>query len=356
MKGVGEKGKDPKGKDEDSKGNACCATSPNQRAKPRAMLVIMMAMMMIITKPTPAPEVGAQARSKEHISRELRKDPELGNFPDSEKCPCEHDVQKWEKYHGPGAGSQKGKGDKGRGKGDGQPRGRGRGRNGRKGRQAGLDEWVAPRGMGAAPLHVCGSLKEDGPHSMRAWASSPPACGWSAYPGDGRRETKSAAPQEQEERDEGQSTSCPKNGLGPLKNFKDLPRDFFTVYSRGADIETQFITECVIGGKTYPLTWDSCSAINTIPDEVLLDILNSQAAQGVRTDSKDRSVVELGRREEEEHLRGVASGKLVPVPGLAALNIMFPELGKNAGPTILSRHRVCRKKDNGLGIHRNGRT
>ena len=88
---------------------------------------------------------------------------------------------------------------------------------------------------------------------------------------------------------------------------------------------------------------DGGSGVNSTTEELVLIILNENRAAGISLGDKRHPVLQLEHWEQGEMLRGVASGKAVPLIGSVVLRVTMLELGKDTGPDIKCRFKICAK-------------
>ena len=74
---------------------------------------------------------------------------------------------------------------------------------------------------------------------------------------------------------------------------------------------------------------DSGAGLNTIPEEVVLDVINSCEQAGVNMSDERHPIVELQRWPNEEKCSGVAGGATVPMVGAVILVLTFVD--RNTG-------------------------
>ena len=87
---------------------------------------------------------------------------------------------------------------------------------------------------------------------------------------------------------------------------------------------------------------DTCAGTNSVTEEVVVGIRNKALSDGISPSSPNYPIVQLEKWPHDEVINGVASGKPVPLLGGVVLRIMFREVGKETGPTIEARFKICR--------------
>jgi hypothetical protein len=105
----------------------------------------------------------------------------------------------------------------------------------------------------------------------------------------------------------------------------------------------QYFTRVRIGLSSHEVMLDGGSAVNSTTEEIILELLNENKEKGINLSDKRHPVKQLEKWEKREALRGVASGKSVPLVGSAVIAINMTPLGKAEGPEILCRFKICKK-------------
>ena len=109
----------------------------------------------------------------------------------------------------------------------------------------------------------------------------------------------------------------------------------------------QFFTEIGIGVKKgtchrYPLMLDGGSGVNSTTEELIVQVFNRAAEEGIPLRDKRHPIIRFEKWEQPENLRGVAAGKPVPMVGSVVINVTMLELGKSTGPDVWMRFKVCK--------------
>ena len=220
------------------------------------------------------------------------KDKNLGRCPDK-KCPYEHSIKKWETLTGKKAKVKA----KTQGAQDAQPQGNSGGQSG---------GWDKPVGLGAG-----------GQLAMLAGGQAAPRVHAVA--------------------------STTDNKENDLTRLNELPENIFEKVQNEL-AGTQFMTKVGIGSRTETIMLDGGSAVNTIPEDVVVSILNENRAAGTQLTDKRHPVKQLEKWRTAEELRGVAGGKTVPLLGAVVLELTLIEVGKPVSaktPRILVRFKIC---------------
>ena len=126
-----------------------------------------------------------------------------------------------------------------------------------------------------------------------------------------------------------------------MTSLADLPDSVWTAVSAGEKEGIQYLTNCKIGGNQFPLMLDGGSGVNSIPEEMLVEILNQQRQGGIKLSDKRHPILQLERWTATEGLRGVAGGKVVPIVGAVVLAQEMTKLGDTTGPVIRVRYKIC---------------
>merc|ERR1711972_4088 len=84
---------------------------------------------------------------------------------------------------------------------------------------------------------------------------------------------------------------------------------------------------CYTKAQLGPIDWeailDSGAGLNTIPEEAVLNVINSCEAAGMNLGDEGHPVVELQTWEKAEECRGVAGGVTVPLIGAVVIMLTF---------------------------------
>ena len=126
-----------------------------------------------------------------------------------------------------------------------------------------------------------------------------------------------------------------------LQALKDLPDKCWTEEPHDQS-GIQFFTRVKIGLSTHDLMLDGGSGVNSTTEELVLKLINENEAQGISMSDKRHPIKRLGKWKHEEALCGVAGSARVPLIGSVVVNIQMTEMGKNTGPEILVRFKVCK--------------
>ncbi len=86
---------------------------------------------------------------------------------------------------------------------------------------------------------------------------------------------------------------------------------------------------------------DGGSGVNSTTEELMVKILNENRARGISLGDERHPVVQLERWDRGEELRGVAGGKTIPLVGSVVLKVTMLELGKDTGPEVRFRFKIC---------------
>ena len=74
----------------------------------------------------------------------------------------------------------------------------------------------------------------------------------------------------------------------------------------------------------------------------MVHILNVHRNAGFALNDKRHPILQLEKWQFKEELRGIAGGKSVPLLGSVVLRITMLELGKDTGPDIKARFKICK--------------
>ena len=129
----------------------------------------------------------------------------------------------------------------------------------------------------------------------------------------------------------------------PLVRLRDLPANFWkeSPYDGSG---TQFYTKVRIGLSSHNIMLDGGSGANSTTEELVLQIINENREAGISFQDKRHPIKQLEKWKHTEGLRGVAGSKTVPLLGAVAVRLNMIELGKDDGPEILARFKVCEAK------------
>ena len=105
---------------------------------------------------------------------------------------------------------------------------------------------------------------------------------------------------------------------------------------------------------------DGGSGVNSTTEELIVRILNEHSSAGIPLSDKRHPIKALEKWDHEEALRGVAGGASVPLLGAAVVAINLNEVGKQDGPEVLIRFKICKagstdwviRLDHGGEVHR----
>ena len=125
-----------------------------------------------------------------------------------------------------------------------------------------------------------------------------------------------------------------------LKKLEDLPSKCFKIVPR--DISGfQFHTRWRMGLSTHDIMLDGGSSVNSTTEELVLQLLNENAAAGIRLDDKRHPIKALERWNHQESIRGVAGGVTVELLGSVVINVTLLAAGAGPSPDVNIRFKVC---------------
>ena len=87
---------------------------------------------------------------------------------------------------------------------------------------------------------------------------------------------------------------------------------------------------------------DGGSGVNSTTEEIILQVLNENSAAGISLSDKRHPIKSIERWKHEEALRGVAGGANVPLLGAVVVAVNLIEVGKQDGPEVLIRFKICK--------------
>jgi len=129
----------------------------------------------------------------------------------------------------------------------------------------------------------------------------------------------------------------------PLARLRDLPPTFWkeSPYDGSG---TQFYTKVRIGLSSHNIMLDGGSGVNSTTEELVLQIINENREAGIGFTDKRHPIKQLEKWKHTEGLRGVAGSKTVPLLGAVVVRLNMIELGKDDGPEVLARFKICEAK------------
>ena len=95
---------------------------------------------------------------------------------------------------------------------------------------------------------------------------------------------------------------------------------------------TQFFTRVLVGDDPVQCMLDGGYAVNSITEDMVVDILNKHQSAGMCLSDSRHPVMQLERWPEKEGVRGVAGGKVVPLIGAVVLRL---KCAKRARTSVL---------------------
>ena len=87
---------------------------------------------------------------------------------------------------------------------------------------------------------------------------------------------------------------------------------------------------------------DGGSGVNSTTEELVLQILEENRKAGIGLADKRHPIKKLEKWKHREALRGVAGGASVPLLGSVVMAVQMLELGKDTGPEVLIRFKICK--------------
>ena len=104
---------------------------------------------------------------------------------------------------------------------------------------------------------------------------------------------------------------------------------------------TQFFTRVKVGDSDVHCMLEGGSQVNTITENFLVDLLNSQRALGIKMGDTKHPILQLEKWPEDESVRGVAGGALVPLVGAVVLRMRLCKKGSpGEGPDVKVRFKI----------------
>ncbi len=83
--------------------------------------------------------------------------------------------------------------------------------------------------------------------------------------------------------------------------------------------------------------------MNSTTEKIVVDILNENRRAGISLSDPGQPIKKLERWSVKEVLRGVAGGASVGLIGAVVVKMTMLELGRNTGPEILVRFKICKR-------------
>ena len=120
----------------------------------------------------------------------------------------------------------------------------------------------------------------------------------------------------------------------PARCWVDEPHD---------DSGVQFFTQLRIGRSYHKVMLDTGSAVNSVTEELVLQVLNEKSNAGMGLNDPRHPVKQLGSWKHRETLRGVAGGAAVPLVGTVVVGLTMVEAGKDNGPEVRVRFKITKK-------------
>ena len=99
----------------------------------------------------------------------------------------------------------------------------------------------------------------------------------------------------------------------------------------------------LIGFSTVGCMLDGGSGVNSTTEELVLQILNEQERAGIPLNDPRHPIKKLEKWKHNEAIRGVAGSKKFRLVGAVVVAMKMIELGKDDGPEILVRFKICEK-------------
>ena len=127
-----------------------------------------------------------------------------------------------------------------------------------------------------------------------------------------------------------------------IQELKDLPVNWWTTV-RNDPGGYQLITETLVFGIPVPTLLDTGAAVNTITEEMLVEIINSALQDGVKAQDPEYPVVQLERWQEKECVAGVAKDRPVKLIGAVVLRVVLGTAKARQGPQVLLRFKIFSK-------------
>ena len=85
----------------------------------------------------------------------------------------------------------------------------------------------------------------------------------------------------------------------------------------------------MIGDIPVPTMCDGGAGLNTIPEELVLAIMNACSRAGIKLGDKRHPILAFEKKEEEEQVTGVAKSAGVSIPGAVIMRITMPSTGNS---------------------------
>ncbi len=127
-----------------------------------------------------------------------------------------------------------------------------------------------------------------------------------------------------------------------LKALSELPAKCWTLAEQDKS-GIQYYTTARMGLSTHSVMLDGGSGVNSTTEEIILQLLNENEAAGISLSDKRHPIKKLENWNHSEALRGVAGGVNVPLLGAAVVAVHLLEIGKQDGPEVLVRFKICKK-------------
>ena len=83
--------------------------------------------------------------------------------------------------------------------------------------------------------------------------------------------------------------------------------------------------------------------MNSTTEELVIKLFNENTAKGINLGDPRHPVKKLIRWTRNEAIRGVAGSSPVPLLGAVVVEVRLVELGKETGPAIKTKFKVCRQ-------------
>ena len=87
-----------------------------------------------------------------------------------------------------------------------------------------------------------------------------------------------------------------------------------------------------MGLSTHDIMLDGGSGVNSTTEDLVLQLINENEAQGIKMNDKRHPIRVLGGWKHEEALCGVAGSSRVPLIGSVVINMTMLQVGKSTGP------------------------
>ena len=127
----------------------------------------------------------------------------------------------------------------------------------------------------------------------------------------------------------------------PLRSLSELPAKVWTP-KENEPPGTQFFTRVLIGQRLFPIMMDGGSAVNSIPEAAVLDILNDMKKDNIKMGDEKHPIIRLEKWKEKEKIRGVAAGAEVELLGGVVVRIHFIEHGKQEMTPVMARFKITK--------------